>query len=168
MWKGKINKSKTNFTPSPFHILNCWITTKFMTLKFSDYFQFVFINVFWKIKRDCMSVSFCIANLLEVGRKIITILRILTTSKRKWILYLIPKSVLSPEKNMMGIISLPPPLSKYEVKIHCWEYDYLNLLSLLIQWIKNHFLNIGFHKLFHTYFYCLNLCWTNVFLICLV
>ena len=98
-----------------------------------------------------------------MGRKIIIILRILTTSKRKWILYLIPKSVLSPEKNMMGIISLPPPLSKYEVKIHCWEYDYLNLLSLLIHWIKNHFLNIGFHKLFHTYFYCLNLCWTNVF-----
>ena len=39
-----------------------------MTLKFSD-FQFVFINVLWKITRKCMRGLFCIANLLEVSRK---------------------------------------------------------------------------------------------------
>ena len=41
---------------------------KAMTLKFSD-FQFVLIKVLWKIKCNCMSGLFCIANLLKVGRK---------------------------------------------------------------------------------------------------
>ena len=42
------DKNKMNIHPSPFYpsysFLNCWKTTKSMTLKFSD-FQFVFINV---------------------------------------------------------------------------------------------------------------------------
>ena len=39
-----------------------------MILKFSD-FEFVFINVLWKIKRNCTSGLFGIPNLLEVVRK---------------------------------------------------------------------------------------------------
>ena len=51
------------------------------TLKFSD-FQFVL----WKIKSNCMSRLFCVANLLEVGRKktFFLILWILTPFKPKW------------------------------------------------------------------------------------
>ena len=39
-----------------------------LTMKFLD-LQFVFTNVLWKIKRNCMIGLFCIANLIEVGRK---------------------------------------------------------------------------------------------------
>ena len=52
-------------------------------MKFSD-FQFVFINVLGKIKRNSMSGLFCIANLLEVGRKTHFLISwILTPSKPK-------------------------------------------------------------------------------------
>ena len=34
-----------------------------ITLKFSD-FQFVFVSVLWKIKHNCMSELFCMANFL--------------------------------------------------------------------------------------------------------
>ena len=60
------DKDKTNLLPLPFQfvytVLNCWKTTKSMTLKLSD-FQFAFIN------RKCMIGLFCIANLLEVVKK---------------------------------------------------------------------------------------------------
>ena len=39
-----------------------------MILKFLD-FQYVFVNVLLKISSNCMSGLFCIANLLEMGRK---------------------------------------------------------------------------------------------------
>ena len=39
-----------------------------MILKFLD-FQYVFVNVLLKISSNCMSGLFCIANLLEIGRK---------------------------------------------------------------------------------------------------
>ena len=49
MCTDKNNKKKTNLPPLPFHssysFLNCWKTTKPMTLKFLD-FQFVFIKCF--------------------------------------------------------------------------------------------------------------------------
>ena len=95
----KIMIRTTNLPLPPFHssysFFNCWKTTEPMTLKFSD-FQFVFINcflnlaplpflssynffncckslflltVFGKIKRNCISGLFCIANLLEVSKK---------------------------------------------------------------------------------------------------
>ena len=59
-----------NLPPTPFHsFLNCLKTPKYtMTFKFSD-FQFVFINVLWKIKGNCMSRLFSIADLLVVGKK---------------------------------------------------------------------------------------------------
>ena len=64
------DKNKMNLPPSSFHsFLSCWKTTKSSkTLKFSK-FQFVFINVLWKIKRNCLSGLFCIVNLFEVSRK---------------------------------------------------------------------------------------------------
>ena len=65
------DKNKTNL-PSSFHssdgFLNFWKTAKPMTLKFSD-FQFVSINCFVIFNNDCMSGLFCIADLLDVGRK---------------------------------------------------------------------------------------------------
>ena len=39
-----------------------------MTSKFPD-FHFAFINVLWKVKRECMGGLFCIENLLELGIK---------------------------------------------------------------------------------------------------
>ena len=63
------DKNKTNLPPPSFHssysFLNCWKTTNSMTLEFSD-FQF---NVLWKIKHNCISGLFCIAHLLEEGKK---------------------------------------------------------------------------------------------------
>ena len=65
--KNKMNIHPSRFYPS-YSFLNCWKTTKSRTLKFSD-FQFVFINVLWKIKRNCISGFFCNANLWEAVRK---------------------------------------------------------------------------------------------------
>ena len=66
------DKTKRNLPPPPFHssysFLNCWKTTKSMTLKFEG-FWFAFINVLWKTKLNCRSGLFHTANLLEVGRK---------------------------------------------------------------------------------------------------
>ena len=62
-----MNIHPSRFYPS-YSFLNCWKTTKSRTLKFSD-FQFVFINVLWKIKRNCISGFFCNANLWEAVRK---------------------------------------------------------------------------------------------------
>ena len=66
------DKNKSNLPVRPYHssysFLNCWKTTKSMTLKFLG-FQFIVINVLWKIKRNCMSGLFCIANVVEEGRK---------------------------------------------------------------------------------------------------
>ena len=75
----KINdKYKINLPPPPFHsFLNCWKTAKSTkSLKFSE-FKFVF----WQISSNCISRLFCVANLFEVGRKI---LWILTPFKSKW------------------------------------------------------------------------------------
>ena len=55
-----------NLPPPSFHsFLNCWKTAKSTNaLKFSD-FQFVL----WKIKSNCISGLFCVANLFDLGRK---------------------------------------------------------------------------------------------------
>ena len=64
------DKNKINLPPPTFHSFrNYWKTaTPTKAFKFSD-FQFVFINVLWKFKRNCMIGLFCTANLLNVGRK---------------------------------------------------------------------------------------------------
>ena len=62
-------KRKYHLIPSsPATVLLIAEKQQSLTLNFSD-FQFVFIKVLWKIKRNCMSGLFCIANLLEVDRK---------------------------------------------------------------------------------------------------
>ena len=77
------DKNKMNLPLPSFHsFLNCSKTAKSTkTLKFSD-FQFVL----WKIKSNCMSGLFYIANLLEVGWKkfFFLILWILIPFKPKW------------------------------------------------------------------------------------
>ena len=47
---------------------NSWKTAKAID------FEFVFTYFFWKIKLNCMSGFFCIANLLDVGKKNISFL----------------------------------------------------------------------------------------------
>ena len=59
------DKNKMSWPPPSFYsFLNCWKTAKSTKTKFSD-FQFVLK----KIKSNCMSGLFCIANLLGVGRQ---------------------------------------------------------------------------------------------------
>ena len=69
-----------------FYLISLKTAKSAKTLKFSD-FQFVL----WKIKSNCMSGLFCIANLLELGKKkyIFLILWILTPFKPNEVKYFI-------------------------------------------------------------------------------
>ena len=71
VYRQNYNKNKTNFPPLTSTPVTVFLveTTKPMILKFSG-FLVVLLTILWKIKDNCMSGSFCIANLLEVGRKI--------------------------------------------------------------------------------------------------
>ena len=61
-------KTKTKLTYPLFFPTSVTVFIIAKTSKFSDV-QFAFVNILRKIKCNCMTGLFCIANLLKVGRK---------------------------------------------------------------------------------------------------
>ena len=56
------------------------------------------------------------------------------------------------KRSIVRVISNPPHVSNYKIKLRLWENRVNYLLSHMMQWITRHFLNIAFCKLFYTYF----------------
>ena len=89
MWTNKNNdKNKTNLPPPPSTPSTPFlIAEKLLSLLFWNFQTFsLFLSTVRKIRRNCMSGLFCIANLLEMGTKKVffLIVCILTPSKPKW------------------------------------------------------------------------------------
>ena len=66
------DKSRAKLSPPRFSIAVSvfLIAEKLLSLLLKTFSLFL-LNVSWKIKRNCMRVLFCIAHLLEVGKKVV-------------------------------------------------------------------------------------------------